>query len=266
MQARARARGAPARAAGAAAAAALAGCRGVQSALDPAGPHARAIAEVWWVMAAGAAAILALVTALALYAVYRDPARRARIDPRWMIALGGVAFPVVALSALLAWGIPVSGRQVGAEPSVWSSADMCLAPVPGRRVAVQDRGLRIEIVAHQFRWEVRHLGGGAPVVTTNELRLPAGVRVPVTVTSADVIHSFWVPPLGGKLDAIPGRVHRGVLLADRPGEYRGQCAEFCGIQHAHMVLRVRVETPEAFAAWLDAESAAGIAGDRRASR
>lgn len=255
-----------ARALGAAAAATLTGCRGVQSALDPAGPHARAIAEVWWVMAAGAAAILALVTVLALYAVYRDPTRRARIDPRWMIAVGGVAFPVVVLSALLAWGVPVSGRQVASDGDAWVTADMCIAPAPGRRVAAPASALRIEIVAHQFRWEVRHVRGAAHVVTTDELRLPAGVRVPITVTSADVIHSFWVPPLGGKLDAIPGRVHRGVLVADRPGEYRGQCAEFCGVQHAHMVLRVRVETPEAFAAWLDAHAVDRVAAARRDAR
>ena len=128
----------------------------------------------------------------------------------------------------------------------------------GRRIAVESdsRALQIEVTGHQWWWEVHYPADGKqpPVTTANELHLPLGVPVEVTLTSDDVIHSFWVPSLAGKLDAIPGRISVIRLSAREAGEYRGQCAEFCGAQHARMAFRVLAETPGEFAAWRRARS------------
>jgi len=206
----------------------LGACRGEQSVLDPRGPLAAGVADVAWVMFAGATVILALVMALAFLAIYRRSRTRA-VSPDLVIGLGGVAFPVVVLSALLAWGVPAMGLlRAGPAPAI-----------------------EIEVVGRQFHWEVRHPAGAVlPArVLIDELRLPAGVPVGIRLRAEDVIHSFWVPGLAGKLDAIPGRENRMVLMADAPGELRGQCAEYCGTGHAFMVLRVVVMTPAAFDAW-----------------
>ena len=107
--------------------------------------------------------------------------------------------------------------------------------------------LRVEVIGHQWWWEFRYPELG--IVTATDLHLPAGRPVSLEIASTDVIHSFWVPRLGGKRDAIPGKVTRIVLTADAPGEYYGQCAEFCGASHANMRHFAIVETPDAFAAW-----------------
>jgi len=105
-------------------------------------------------------------------------------------------------------------------------------------------------------WEVRYRDAatGAQVVTANEIRIPVGRPVYFGLGSADVIHSFWVPSLGGKMDMLPGRVQHLLLQADRPGTWRGQCAEYCGEQHARMALHVVAEEPAAFDAWLAAQA------------
>lgn len=113
--------------------------------------------------------------------------------------------------------------------------------------------LEIEFVGHQFWWEARYPESG--VVTANEIHIPAGVPVRFLMRTADVIHSFWVPELHGKIDMIPGRTHRFWLQADRPGEYRGICTEFCGIQHALMGFLVIAEPEDEFRAWLEAQRA-----------
>jgi len=201
----------------------------VQSALDPQGPAAAAIAQSAWIMGIGAAAILALVMALALYAIYRSPGGRAPSAVAVIVA-GGVVLPVIALSALLAYGVTLTQalRVEGGE------------------------ALELQVIAHRWWWEVRYPGArpGETVASANEIRIPAGRPVSIALSSADVIHSFWVPSLAGKIDAIPGRVNRITLRAGRPGIFRGQCAEFCGAQHARMVLEVRAETPEDFERWL----------------
>jgi cytochrome c oxidase subunit 2 len=217
------------------------GCRGVQSVLDPKGPNAQAIAELGWIMFAAAAGLLALVMLLALYAVYRDPARRRPVSGDAMIFAGGLLLPVLTLSALLLHTV-LTGEALRGE----------------RRPA-----LSVEVVGHQFWWEVRYPGldGAQGFATANELRIPSGVPVRVSVTSTDVIHSFWVPNLAGKIDAIPGRRNTILLHADRPGRFRGQCAEFCGLRHAHMVLQVIASEREAFARWHAAASAADARPD-----
>ncbi|TKD17395.1 MAG: cytochrome B, partial [Mesorhizobium sp.] len=133
-----------------------------------------------------------------------------------IILWGGVVFPSVMLCVLLAYAL-------------WL--------MPGLRPFAQasSAALRIEITGRQFWWEVvYHPSQGPPVVSANEIRLPVGERVELTLKSADVIHSFWIPPLGGKMDMIPGRTNRLSLKATKPGVFRGPCAEYCGTSHALM--------------------------------
>jgi cytochrome c oxidase subunit II len=111
--------------------------------------------------------------------------------------------------------------------------------------------LRVDVIGHQWWWEYRYPDLG--VVTANEMHLPAGRPVALTLTSKDVIHSFWAPGLGGKRDALPGRVNRLAFTSDSVGVYLGQCAEFCGTSHANMRLRVVVESGQAFDAWATAQ-------------
>jgi cytochrome c oxidase subunit 2 len=128
--------------------------------------------------------------------------------------------------------------------------------------------LEIQVLGHQWWWEFRY--SGLAIVTANELHVPAGLPVSLVLDGPDVIHSFWVPQLGGKRDIIPGRLNRLTFTADVPGEYRGQCAEFCGVSHANMGLRVIVDSHEAFGLWVAAqkaeprEPAAGPAADGKA--
>lgn len=116
----------------------------------------------------------------------------------------------------------------------------------------QQPKLTIRVIGHQFWWEVRYPGTRA--VTANEIHIPARTPVQVLVHTDDVIHSFWVPQLNRKLDMLPEQTGRLLLYADRPGRYRGQCAEFCGLQHAHMGLFVFADPPARFRRWLARES------------
>ena len=115
--------------------------------------------------------------------------------------------------------------------------------------------LRLSVTGEQWWWRVRYeTPGGEAVTSANEIRLPAGRRAELILDSPDVIHSFWVPPLGGKMDMIPGRTTRLVLEPERPGRYRGACAEYCGASHALMAFTVEVMAPAAFHDWLAAEA------------
>lgn len=107
------------------------------------------------------------------------------------------------------------------------------------------------IVARQWWWEIRYTKSG--VVTANEIHIPAGERILARIESADVIHNFWVPQLGRKMDAIPGHPNQMWLQADTPGIYEGTCSEYCGAQHAWMRIRVVAQTPSAFATWQQAQ-------------
>ncbi len=209
----------------------LAGCEGAQSVLNPAGPDAADIALLSWVLFIGGAVIFAVVLLAIAIAILRPATLRGEGVARRLIIGGGVVFPIVTLSALLTWGLLLTGttaRGGAGEP------------------------VRIEVVGEQFWWRVRYLDDAGDVVlaTANELRLPAGRPIEVALKSNDVIHSFWVPSLAGKLDMIPGRVNRLAFTAERPGVYRGQCAEYCGAQHAQMAFYAVVEEPDAFDRWL----------------
>jgi cytochrome c oxidase subunit 2 len=119
--------------------------------------------------------------------------------------------------------------------------------------AVSSTQMTVHVVGHQWWWEVRYPGSEA--VTANEIHIPTNTRVNLVVTTADVIHSFWVPRLNRKIDLIPGQENRILLYTDKAGRYRGQCAEFCGLQHAHMAFYVFAEPPDRFRAWLAHEAA-----------
>lgn len=215
----------------------LVGCSGPQSILDPAGPSAKAIANLWWGMFTFSAIVLFTVVILWLYALWRKPPRitekQARLlHNRWIIN-GGLVLPMASITIILSFGIPMTGYH--------------MLPLD----IVEQAPLRIEVTGHQWWWEVRYPSTG--FVTKNELHLPVGVPIDVHVNSADVIHSFWVPKLAGKIDAIPGRTNILRLQSDTTGHFRGQCAEFCGTKHALMVLSVKAHTPENFKAWLKAQ-------------
>ena len=210
----------------------------MQSTLIAAGPVAQGVVTLTYLLTIGAVVILIVIVALLVYAMAHRP------GPVWTelwVVGGGVVFPVVVLSALLFQSARMTNALTRAAP-------------PG--------ATRIEVEGRQWWWEVRYPdAAGGPVVAANEIHLPIGTAVDLALTSPDVIHSFWVPNLGGKVDMVPGRVNRLTLRADRAGVYRGQCAEYCGTQHAQMALVVVVETPEAFAAWLLAEAATARAPD-----
>lgn len=212
----------------------LGACQGIQSALDPTGRGADAIATVSWAMFAGAAAILLLVVAFTAWAAWGPAARRGWLAGSGAIVGGGIVFPVVTLSVLLVWGL-------------WTTRELADAgPAP----------LRIEVVGEQWWWRVHYLdeAGRPALVTANEIRIPVGQPVDIIVRTADVIHSFWVPNLAGKLDMIPGHVNRLRIEATEAGTIRGQCAEYCGGAHALMAFFVVALPPDAFAAWLAAQA------------
>lgn len=209
------------------------------SALSPAGPAAASIAALTWILIGVAAVVYVAVIALFVRAVThrrrRDVAPGAPRTDRLATAgvvVGGVVVPLIVTTALLVF-------------TLHALADLLPAARSG--------DLAVEVSARQYWWEIRYVDGrgGEPVVTANELHVPVGRRVRVTLFSHDVIHSFWVPPLHGKIDAIPGITNVTWLQADRPGTYRGQCAEYCGLMHAHMAVLVVAQRPEDFAAWLE---------------
>lgn len=214
----------------------LAGCDGPASALDPAGRGAADIAVLFTIMAVGAAVVWAVVVAIALYAGLLNPRPHSRRSARWLILGGGVIVPTVTLAALLLYGLVLMPQL--REP-----------PPPG--------GLRIDVSGEQWWWRVAyHLPGhDAPVTLANEIRLPVGERTEFRLSSPDVIHSFWIPALGGKLDNIPGRTTTLVLEPTRTGTYRGICAEYCGSSHARMEFHAVVMERPAFDRWLAAQAA-----------
>ncbi len=208
-------------------------CTGPQSALDPAGPAAAEIARGWWLMVTAFTAVWAIVLAL----LWRALARRApdtRLHrPDRLVVWGGVVFPTVVLAALLVYGSLTSARVtgVGVEPD-----------------AV------VDVTARQWQWHFRYRDADGQVIgeSVDELAVPLGAMVEYRITSDDVIHSFWIPRLGGKMDAIPGRVNTLRLRADQRTPMRGQCAEFCGLEHARMLFPVHVMDTGEIAGWLAA--------------
>jgi cytochrome c oxidase subunit 2 len=154
-----------------------------------------------------------------------------RTGTRWML-VGGAAFPALVLTVLLVFTL----RSLNAISPKRADAGL----------------LTVEVTGKQWWWHVRYLDRDPALVveTANEIRIPVGKRVRVKLESSDVIHSFWVPGLQGKTDMIPARTNYTWLQAERPGRWRGQCAEFCGVQHAKMGLVVVAEAQASFDEWL----------------
>jgi cytochrome c oxidase subunit II len=202
---------------------------GIQSVLNPQAPDAAIIAEMAWVLIAGGAVVFAIVMALAAYAVFARRQHARRLSERALIVGGGIVFPTVTLAALLLY-------------SLLRASSLAVAG---------DGALRIEVIGEQWWWRVHYLDarGHVDFATANEIRIPAGRPVDLQLRSADVLHSFWVPALAGKLDMIPGRTNRMRIAAPAPGRFRGQCAEYCGGPHALMAFFVVAAPEEEFAAW-----------------
>ncbi len=209
---------------------------GIQSALHPQGPQADAIAAMSWVLIGGGAIIFVIVLALAAYAIYGPEKGRAWASSGRFIIVGGIVFPVVTLTVLLVYSLLAETSLAGRSEA------------PAARIAV---------IGHQWWWRIHYLDaqGAIDFVTANEIRIPAGQPVEITLESADVLHSFSVPNLAGKLDMIPGRVNRLTLSARAPGVFRGQCAEYCGGPHAKMAFYVIAEKPEDFERWRESQRA-----------
>jgi cytochrome c oxidase subunit II len=206
----------------------------VFAALDGAGRSAADVISLLTVMVAGSAVIWLIVTGLSLHGLRASRRQWTERAGFWLIAIGGVAVPTVVLAGLLAFGMPSLARQL-------------------------DRGrpadLRLTVVGEQWWWRVRYeLPGGGQVDLANEVRLPRGRVALVTLASDNVIHSFWIPSLAGKVDMIPGRTTSLLLEPTMEGSYRGLCAEYCGESHARMAFAVEVMEPLAFDRWLMHES------------
>lgn len=201
-----------------------------QSALSPAGDEAEMIALLSWILFAGGAAILLLVLATLCGAIWGPKRLRQALGRSRVIKGGGIVFPVVTLTVLLGCGL-------------WLMRERIATPEPA--------ALRIGVTGEQWWWRIAYMReGAAPIAEANEIRIPVGRTIDFVLRSNDVIHSFWVPRLGGKLDMIPGRTNTLRLKAERPGIYRGQCAEYCGGSHALMALEIIAMPPADFDVWL----------------
>lgn len=200
--------------------------------LHPAGPAARTIADLWWIMLACGSVIFVLVMALLFAALYRpaNPSAKGG-DERgmrvWMWGLG-LSFPLATLAALTGYGLVIGERLLPRDTS-----DL----------------VTVQAEARQWAWALRY--AGAPLAATEGvLHIPAGRPVNVEITSTDVIHSFWVPRLAGKLDAIPGHVNVLRIEAALPGTYAGQSAEFSGRGYREDVFTVEAHDPASWATFL----------------
>lgn len=198
--------------------------------LDAAGPAAASIARLSVGLIVAATIVFAVVSVLLVWPVLRsaraerDTSEDNGREARWIV-LGGIVVPAVVFAVILV--VSYAAMHANARSSA---------------------AYEVDVIGHQWWWEVHYPGQG--FTTANEIHIPVGTPVRVHVTTADVIHSFWVPQLQGKADGITGRVNETWLQADRPGVYRGECAEFCGHEHAHMAFVVVAETPGSYAAWV----------------
>jgi cytochrome c oxidase subunit 2 len=222
----------------------LAGCGSQQDALTAHSRAVRGITSLWWDMLIGCALALAIVVLVLLVAWARR--RRAGIPGvrdgdrvAWGVVIGlGLVVPILVLASLFLFA------------DIFLIRDTTLPPASA--AAANQPKLTIRVIGHQFWWEVRYPGTRA--VTANEIHIPARTNVRVLLNTRDVIHSFWVPELNKKVDMLPEQTNSVLLYADKPGRYRGQCAEFCGLQHAHMGIYVFAEPPAAFKRWLAQQS------------
>jgi cytochrome c oxidase subunit 2 len=216
----------------------LAGCGGPQNMLGPAGPAARDISTLSWIVLGIFSAVAVIMWVLLGWTALRRRGSLSEHEPvdigggqNWILT-GGFVIPFVILATVFVLGLRT----------------MMAFPVNDGKHDRPD----IRVTGHQWWWEVQYLDGAVDrhFTTANEIHIPAGRPVDIELESADVIHSFWVPKLHGKEDLVPGQPNLIRIEADRPGIYSGQCAEFCGAQHAHMMLVVVAQPEAEYQAWM----------------
>ncbi len=199
--------------------------------LDTRAPEAQHIAGLWWLMVVLASAVFVIVTGLVVVALLRrrrgvdvgSGPQDSRRDHRFIL-VGGLFVPTAILAVVAVFTVRTMNDILPASGVV-----------------------HIHVAGEQWWWRVDYPDLG--VTTANEVHVPVGERVDITLTSDNVIHSFWVPQLNGKADLIPGQTNHLSFTATEAGTYRGQCAEFCGLQHAHMAFLVIAEPPRTFEEW-----------------
>jgi cytochrome c oxidase subunit 2 len=226
-----------------AAAAVLSACRATRPTMEPAGPGAESIADLFWAMTILGTVIFLIFCGTLIWALARRRAPELRPTPEQdrqrtrMILLFGAVLPALILVPLLFWTLDT---QAAIDPRA------------------RPADLVVDVVGKQWWWEIRYgdTVPGRTFTTANELHLPVGKRVELRLTSTDVIHSFWIPELHGKTDLIPGRENVAWIEASRPGEYGGQCAEYCGTQHATMGLLVVAQPLAEYEQWAAGQRAA----------
>ena len=216
-------------------------CEGPQSAFDTAGVEAERVLALFWVMLAGGVVIWTVVIGFSFYATRARPGWHSEKTGLRLIIWGGCVFPTVVLVGLLFWGLEMMPEL--RRPST---------------------GPTIAVSGERFWWRIAYAVDGDPGVvrnlpkggipSANEIRIPVDQRTEILLSSPDVIHSLWVPPLAGKMDAIPGRVNRLVFEPTELGVFNGACAEFCGTAHAQMGLRVVVVTGFEFEEYIRAQA------------
>jgi cytochrome c oxidase subunit 2 len=216
----------------------LSGCSGIQSALAPAGYQAERIATLFWWMAGGALIVWGAVIALAMYCARLRAGASDRRRDNLLIVGAGIVVPVLVLTVLLLFGLSMIPRHVARAP---------------------EGALQIAVSGEQWWWRVRYLRPGAPPIElANEIRRPVGEPVQFRLDSDNVIHSFWIPSMGGKIDMIPGRVTHLALHPSITGIFRGACAEYCGTSHALMSFYVEVLQRDAFTRWIDHQASPAL--------
>jgi cytochrome c oxidase subunit 2 len=215
------------------------GCSGSQSVLAPEAEGAHQIAHLSWILFGLCSAIFLFVIVAALLAMRGPTKIRAILADPSAVVVGGILFPVVILTSLLfysVWLLRADAHGFPAKPA-----------------------LRIHVSGEQWWWRVTYSRfDNDSIASANEIRIPVDAEVEFILNSADVIHSFWIPSLGGKVDMIPGRSTRMRVTAQRAGIYRGQCAEYCGGPHAFMAITVIAMPRREFDEWLKAEAAPAV--------
>ncbi len=211
----------------------LTGCGGIQSSLATGGAEAESIANLFWIMTAIGAAIWLGMMALAIYAAQSKGGEERRPFAHRLIVFGGV-IPAIVLFALLLFGLQILPSLIAHAPA---------------------GAMKVTVSGELWWWRVRYEAPGTePFEVANEIWLPEGEPVEFLLKSNNVIHSFWVPSLAGKMDLIPGRVNHLTMHPTRSGVYRGACAEYCGRAHAQMNFYVVVKPKAEFERWLKAQS------------
>lgn len=225
----------------------LSGCSRSQSVFHPIGPDADRIATLSNILLVGGTLILLVMSALFVVALQGPPRwRRVLANPR-SIMIGGVIFPLTTLTVLLLYGTILMRGSITNTPA--------------------ENAVRIEIEGRQWWWRITYISpDGKRTETANELRIPVGRQISLSLSSADVIHSFWVPSLAGKIDLIPGRTTSLSFTARELASVRGQCAEFCGGPHALMAIRVITVPDNQFAQWLENERSNAQPSDAAGSK